>query len=106
MRTGIYVYQATTLSVQATEAVTLTSLDNAQITVDPVTGRAAVGPGIYKTLTSNGITVIGDYIDVVAVPNVKDPWPDASAQTLTALNTTNGALHAFFAVAGAKAAAF
>src|SRR3954462_109738 len=106
MRTGIYVYATTTLTIQASEAVTLTALDNnASLAVDEP-GRASLAPGIYKAVTGERITVSGDHIDVVVVPNNKDPWPDPPLLAGTALSATKSNLDSFFAIPDAKSIAF
>jgi hypothetical protein len=105
MRTGIYVYSSTTLTVQSTESVVLTSFTNQEIELD-ADSKANVAPGIYKAVTSAAISISGSGIDVVAVPNNKDPWPDPPLQALTAFNTTTGAVGSFFAIPDAKSTAF
>lgn len=105
MRTGIYVYASTTLTVQATEPVVLTSFTNQEIELDQ-DSKVNVAPGIYKVVTNAGITVSGSGIDVVAVPANKDPWPDPPLAALTAFNTTTGAVQSFFAIPNAKSTAF
>jgi hypothetical protein len=107
MRTGIYVYSSTTLTVQSTESVVLTSFTNQEIALDN-DSKANVGPGIYKVVTNSGITVSGGGVDVVvvAIPNNKDPWPDPPLAALTAFNTTTGAVRSFFAIPDAKDTAF
>jgi hypothetical protein len=105
MRTGIYVYSSTTLTVQSTESVVLTSFSDQEIELDN-DSKADVGPGIYKVVTNSAITVSGGGIDVVAVPANKDPWPDPPLRALTAFNTTTGAVRSFFAIPDAKSTAF
>ena len=108
MRTGIYVYTHTTLTIQASEPVMLTSLDNRSISFNGGTVSTELSPGIYKAVTTNAITVTGANMDavVVVVQNSKDTWPDPPLAVVTAFNVTSTNLKNFFVIPDAKSAAF
>jgi hypothetical protein len=107
MRTGIYVYTSTTLTIQASEPVVLTSLDNRSISFDSGTMSTVVSPGIYKAVTSSAITVTpSPSVDVVIVQNSKDTWPDPPLAVVTAFNVTASNVKSFFVIPDAKSAAF
>jgi hypothetical protein len=106
MRTGIYVYTSTKLTIQASEPVVLTSLDNRSISFGGGTVSTAISPGIYKAVTDSQIAVTGSSIDVVIVPNNKDPWPDPPLAVVSAFNVTQTSLNSFFTIPDAKSAAF
>jgi hypothetical protein len=105
MRTGIYVYAPTTLTIQASEPVVLVSLDNRSISFGGGTVTTAVSPGIYKAVTDFEITVTGSSIDVVVVSKNKDPWPDPPLKVASAFNVTTTHLTRFFTIPDAKSAA-
>jgi hypothetical protein len=98
MRTGIYVYAPTTLTIHASEPVVLVSLDNRSIAFGGGTVSTAVSPGIYKAVTDSAITVTGSSIDVVVVSQNKDPWPDPPLAAASAFNVTTTYLKRFFAM--------
>lgn len=103
MRTGIFVYQATTLSIQSSEQLQITSLDGTTDKPVPATGIVAVPIGVYKVLSASPVTVVpGDNIQVIAMPNDKDPWPGLAAETMAQLNVQASQLQAFFIVPDAK----
>jgi hypothetical protein len=106
MRTGIYVYTSTTLTIQSSEPVVLVSLDNQSISLDSGTMSTQVSPGIYKAVTSSAITVTGSSIDVVIVQNSKDTWPDPPLAVISAFNVTSTNFKSFFTIPDAKSAAF
>lgn len=109
MRTGIYVYASTTLTIQASEPIMLTSLDNRSISFAGGTVSTEVPAGIYKAVTNAAIAVsseTGPRVDVVIIANNKDPWPDPPLAVVTAFNVTTTNLNSFFAIPDAKSAAF
>jgi hypothetical protein len=106
MRTGIFVYQQTTLTFRADETVVLTAFsDNHQITVDPTTSQATVPADCYKAQTVDPISVSGDNADVVAIANDKDSFPEPPIRAQTALGMTSSNTSSFFAPDG-KSMAF
>jgi hypothetical protein len=105
MRTGIYVYLPTTLTIQAQEPVVLTSLDNRSISFGSGTVSMEVSPGIYQAVTNLEIAVTGEDIHVVVVENNEDPWPDPPLGCSSAFNVTRKHLQRFFAVRDTKSAA-
>ncbi len=106
MRTGIYAYNTTTLTIQASESFDLIPFDSSipifRNLASPV--KLEVQPGIYKVVTDTPITVTGGGIDVV-VANNKDPWPDPPALVITTFNVTSSTLDAFFTIADGKSMA-
>ena len=105
MRTGIYVYSPTTLTIHASEPVVLTSLDNRSIAFGGGTLSTAIPPGIYKAVTSSAITVTGSNIDVVVIANNQDPWPDPPLAFASAFNVTTTSLNRFFTIPDTQSAA-
>ncbi|HET7504069.1 MAG TPA: hypothetical protein VFK02_23775 [Kofleriaceae bacterium] len=113
MRTGIYVYENTTLTIEATEPVVLTSLDNRTISFGNTSAEPKqtmkVDRGIYRALTESKISVTSEDIvdiDMVIVADDKDPFPDASAKATQAFNVQPSTLTSFFKIMGLKSAAF
>ena len=105
MRTGIYVFAPTTLTIEASEPVVLTSLDNQSIALGGGTASTAVPPGIYKAVTSSAIAVTGPSIFVVGNQNNRDPWPDPPLDVPSRFNVTAANLNAFVAVPDVDSAA-
>ncbi|HEU4732778.1 MAG TPA: hypothetical protein VFT22_33010 [Kofleriaceae bacterium] len=107
MRTGIYVYSPTTLTIAAKEPIVLTSYDNKSYSFDSGgTVSADLPAGIYKAITDYEISVTGPNVEVVVVPDDKDPFPDAPAEATTTFNLTSSSIKSFFTIAGLKSATF
>jgi hypothetical protein len=109
MRTGIYVYASTTLTVTASESVTLTELNTTHSVAVDASGRAAVAAGVYKVLTSKCIGVSCESsvdLDIVVVTNNKDPFPVPPLRAKTLLGVSDTSIGSFFNTTNTKSAAF
>jgi hypothetical protein len=109
MRTGIYVYSATTFTFSASEPLIWTSYSNQQITVDATSMQCTLAPGIYKAVTNAMVSVSGgtdSTRDLVASPNNKDPWPEPPNLAKSTFGIDTPDTVSFFAVPDAKSAAF
>ena len=107
MRTGIYAYTTTTLTIQAAESFDLVPFNTSMPAYRNVTGTVSLGvpAGIYKAITINPITVSGSNIDVVTVADTKDPWPDPPALVVTTFNVTQSSVDSFFTITDSKSMA-
>jgi hypothetical protein len=105
MRTAIFVYEPTTVTITATENLQLASFDGAPARA--VTASAlAVGPGIYKIVSASPVSVVSasSRTQVLSTTSDKDKWPDPPPATLpgTLAGTAPPAIWDFFVVPGAK----
>jgi len=105
-RTGIYVYSSTTLNIETSEPIELTSLDNRSIPLPGGSVSTAITPGIYKVISSSEISVAYNPSVSVITRNTKDTWPDPPLEVITALNVSAGAVTSFFVIPDAKSARF
>jgi hypothetical protein len=105
MRTAIFVYQSTTLTIETSERnLKLVSLDPTFVEVTLPSGTAIpVTPGVYKVESAMRIEVamqpgIEVTIDADAkLKTTKDPWPDPPPKAQIELpKLTNEILHDFF----------
>jgi hypothetical protein len=98
MRTGIYVYNSTTLTIQGSEDLGITSFDGTTNLTVSKSATVAVAPGIYRIVSVAGVTVTGSEIDVITMED-KDPWPDPPLAVTQKFDVTVSAVSAFFTVA-------
>ena len=107
MRTGIYVYADSIISIETSE-------DNLQL--EPMTAgspvalarsnRIAIGPGVFRVISMQTVEVTpdaGDDVEIIALGD-KDKWPDPPP-ALTAMfsGVTTDSLGAFFPMSKAIA---
>jgi hypothetical protein len=107
MRTGIFVYQTTSLNIVTSES----SLELCSMNTDPVPLSAgdnthSIAPGVYKIVSCQDIHVTGDtsVFDVVITPDDKTsaPPPPLRLTTASFAPVDADALAAFFVVPDAK----
>lgn len=105
MRTAIYAYQTAEVTIRARDPrdakVVISRFDQ------PIgaPAREAIGthtlePGIYLIVSRDVLEVLGVGIEIKAVPNNKDTWPDPKAQVLAlAPGASTESIKEFFTVA-------
>jgi len=101
MRTGIYAYNPTTLTIQGSETLDVVSLDGMTNKQVNQSGSVQVPAGIYKVISTSTVTVTGTGIEVITMED-KDPWPDPLANVVNAFNVTTSILRDFFVDPNAK----
>ncbi|HEY0194346.1 MAG TPA: hypothetical protein VGC42_24705 [Kofleriaceae bacterium] len=77
MRTGLYVFKPTTVSIQgassgAAKPALMAYRQQGQL---QPTGTLHLEPGIYQVLSETPVQITGDSIEVIATPSGKDQWP-------------------------------
>ena len=107
MRTGIFVYETTSLNIQTNENdLELCGMASTPVPLSPGQSTQSVAPGIYKIVSSQSIEVTGDssVFDVVVLPDDKTSGPPPPLRLTSASFSPvdPGALAAFFVVPDAK----
>jgi hypothetical protein len=98
MRTAIYVYQPTTLTLTCTELLRLSTLGREAGDIELVAGVTtfAVAPGVYRVRAATPIAVTGAHTDVVTM-DADDRYPDPPERVFeTFPSITYGKLARFF----------
>jgi hypothetical protein len=84
MRTAIFVYEPTTLTIHATENLDIIPYGNTESLSAPgQTTSLAVQPGVYKILSDRAVTI--EYpknasVEVLATDDPKGPFPQPTPQ--------------------------
>jgi len=99
IRTGIFVYELTTVSVLAPEDPTATIRCYGQPGAPAAPGVHTLKPGIYLIVSDHSITVTGDRIDVVTERQDKAPLPVPKLQALGLGPADVASVQRFFLVA-------
>jgi hypothetical protein len=110
MRTAIFVYQSTTITISTCETdLELSGMSASTVTLSSGSNALTLAPGIYKIVSGQDVGLSGDtsaFEFVVTTHNKdNDPTlpPPLAAQNFPTLDTS--ALHAFLSVPEAKAVA-
>ena len=109
MRTAIFTTEKTALTIQTTEALQLQQMSSpaqttpaVAIALQPGPNKIVVGAGVFKVVSTDtiGVTAGTQPIHVMSTANDKDGgFPDPQMSTLS---VDRAALHAFFAIPGAR----
>lgn len=107
MRTAIFVYQPTVVSIRTNESnLELSRMDSGTVVLLAGQNEQPIGPGIYKIVSSQDVEVTGDALafDVVVAPNNKDNPPTLPPRLASQnpIPIDAAALQAFFAVPESK----
>lgn len=103
MRTAIFVYEPTTVTITTKEAdVALTRLDGATPVAFSPGKPVALDAGIYKVVSVAAVTVTGEptALYVASTTNDKDPFPEPPPKPFTAAPIT--AIQGFFQIVGIR----
>jgi hypothetical protein len=107
MRTAIFVYKATSISISTSEVgLQLCCMGSAPVPLSA--GSLMLPPGIYKIVSDDTIQVAGDIsaFEFIAEPNNKTsiPTPPPSRAAVSFAPLDVSALQDFFAITDAKVA--
>lgn len=99
MRSAIYVYEATTLTIKASEdGLELEPLDRSQAPVALTRWtQLPLRSGIYRVMSTAAIEVSGPYIDTALNLADTDDWPDPPGRVTASFAITEERLREFFA---------
>jgi len=107
MRTGIFVYQTTSLNIETSESdLKLCRMSAGAVPLAAGTNTQSIEPGVYMIVSSQDVHVTGDNsaFDVVVAPADKTSGPPPPLRLTTASfgPVDAGALDEFFTVPDAK----
>lgn len=106
MRTAIYVYQTTSVTISTSESdLELCGLDASSVSLSVGNNAKTLAPGIYKIVSSQQVGIEGDdsAFEITTFTKTNDPdfTPPRAIETFTSLDAS--ALQAFLAAPDAKA---
>ena len=105
MRTAIFVYQSTLLTISTSESdLQLCSMDADTVPLSAGDNAKTIVPGVYMIMSSHEVSVAGDHSAFDAVTTAsKDNDPTPPLRATTSFATLDpAALQAFLAVPDAK----
>lgn len=104
MRTAIFVYEPTIVTIKTSESnLQLISFDG-KAAAAPDGCELAVAPGVYKIVSSSdvGVASASSKTQVLVTLNDKDQFPDPPLLPSTMEGTSTEAIQSFFAIPDAR----
>lgn len=102
MRTGIYVFKPSTVTIVDTSrgpAKSALMSYRHQGTLQPI-GTLHLDAGIYQVLSEAPVQITGDNISIVVIANGKDDWPTPPPHAMALeAGATEATIQAFFGAA-------
>jgi hypothetical protein len=102
MRTGLYVFQPTEVTVQPLDPedrdLTITPY-NPDLPESPAVGTLNLAAGVYLIVSRGELRVSGDHIRLETSGSDKDPWPELLSDVVARENgTTQASIKQFFQI--------
>src|SRR5215468_10520734 len=106
MRTAIFVYESTTVTIKCNETGLQVVPFGGASSFDPTGNPQSVSPNLYKIVSTSTVSVSSDASSTVVISTTddKDKWPDPLPSNLpsTMSGTTSQQIWDFFVVPGAR----